>query len=398
MAKNNSFIKKNKNILSCSLLLLITLLLITVIGRSFALGEIATGTSGDCDWVINSEGVLSITPQSSDCTLDSQVSGEMPWSSFSDRITGVTVSSDVKPNSDSSYLFANLTKISELDLRYFDISSVTNYRHMFENIGSDQKEGASLILNDTFTGNFSTSSGYYLPYETYAYTSGVGLSGLHTLAQMKSKVASGGILKWVPAYSVTFDPNSVSGKTASIVIEKPEDEDDEYVPTLTVVQRIGSYIDASSVNPIRKNDSLTKWTDTQDGTSPSIDIEGYHRSTNTYGDNYTSVGTNNKITLYAQYKLSSLKKNVIFLKKDSKTKSPIQGAVFSLNGYPYNTDYPCVNVTATSDASGKVEFKQVPVGKYILKEVTPAVNYRDNNNEFLVKVGEEEEGDWNECN
>lgn len=402
MVKNDSFLEKNKNILSISLILVVVLLLLLVIGKSFALGEIATGTSGDCDWSISSEGVLNINTENSECTLDAAVEDngiyKMPWYDYLDKITSVSISQVVKANSDSSYLFSNLTKVPELDLRDFDMAAVTDYDHMFENLGNDLKEGTTLILNDTFTGDYSNDSGYYLPYKYYAYMDGEKLSDLHTLSQMKDKILEGGIFKWVPAYKITFNPNSTSEKVAKII--EPGEDIDTYIDSKEFVVRIGSYIDATDIETVRKNDVLTKWTDTKNGDSPNITVMSGNKSENTYCDNYVYIGTNNVITLYAQYDEEALTQDVVFLKKDNSTNAPIKGARFSLNGHQNNfqSGDSCIKMEAISDMTGKVIFKSVPTGKYKLIEINPAPDYEMNSDDFIVTVGVDEGGSWNECN
>lgn len=369
----NNFINENKYLLLATLILFILAIGIIAIQNSFALDEIYSGTSGDCNLVINNEGKLIISPESDSCTLGvTQLEDDiykMPWYDNNDDITSVYVEQGVSANPDSSYLFSDLKNVKLLDLRNLDMNSVSNVSSMFENVGTSVPEGTSFILNPSFNEDYSKITSYKFPYDYYAYDG----SDLYDLSSMKEKVLEGNSYTWYPAYKVIFD--SVEGKIGEDKLE-----------TISKVYPINSYIDTNNLKVTRKNDVLNGWCDTLNEEDSTFKILKDEQGEIPYGENYSAVGVNNVITIYAQYDINALKKDVVFLKVDEDTSDPIEGAVFKLTGESYNHTHQ--EFTATSDASGKVIFKDVLVGEYELKEITPATNYTPNDKIYTVKVGE----------
>lgn len=131
-----------------------------VIAAASTESDIASGTSGSCTWVIDSEGTLTISPTSgSEGTLESFVEdGDTPWSDYSESILAVVIEEGVSTGEGAAYLFAHcgyLTSIeglanldvsaatttygmfwscdslTELDLSSWDVSSVQTMRYMF---------------------------------------------------------------------------------------------------------------------------------------------------------------------------------------------------------------------------------------------------------------------------
>ena len=410
---------------------IIAIVLIIVTFQSSYAFSGASGVSGTCDWVIDEDGNMEITASGADCTLSANEGGQMPWSEYSSDIKSIVIGQNVIANSDSSYLFSSLNNLESIDISNLDTSSVTNMQYMFNDcnnltvlnagsldtsnvasqgiegifkgLGSAKEEGAKIILGNTFNQDYESVDAF--PFKTYTKETANGLDeSLYTLNEMKNEtVASSSPITWIPAFSVTFNPNPTASKPAKIVELKPDDEEDVKVDSKTVIYRIGSKIDTTKLDAYRKNDELKRWLSIKDDESSGIIINKAAISTDSYGSNYNDIpdSNNNKVTLYANYIINGVMSDVVFIKKDAKYGSSVEGAEFTLNGYSYEGD--CINETSTSDSSGKVIFKGasdegIPVGIYKLKEKKPAENYNKNTHEYTVLVGEYEEGEsYREC-
>ena len=109
-----------------AVILSILLIFTAIPASAFAAGEdIASGTSGTCDWVIDADGVLTIS------------AGEMgdwypeaPWSGYASEIRKVKVSGPVKLMTGNN-MFADCISLTELDASNFDTSNVENMQRMF---------------------------------------------------------------------------------------------------------------------------------------------------------------------------------------------------------------------------------------------------------------------------
>ena len=117
------------------ILAMIVSLIIVLNKASFAADDdIASGTSGTCSWVINSEGVLTISPTDGvEGTLDSYVSYAKlaPWNDYKSSIKKVVINQGVKANKGCFHLFDSLRACSEINITNLDTSSVTNMNYMF---------------------------------------------------------------------------------------------------------------------------------------------------------------------------------------------------------------------------------------------------------------------------
>ena len=128
-----------KRTITISSILLIIAIIIGIIlsvskGSFAADDDIASGTSGTCSWIINNEGILTISPTNGvEGTLDSYVSnaGLAPWNDYRGFITKVAINQGVKANEGCFHLFDRLNACSEIDLINLDTSNVTNMSHMF---------------------------------------------------------------------------------------------------------------------------------------------------------------------------------------------------------------------------------------------------------------------------
>ena len=189
------------------------------------------------------------------------------------------------------YMFNGCSSLTSITFgNKFNTSSVTNWDHMFDNIGSNNNEGTKLTLNNAFNKTYSTGSNYYFPYSYYAKEVNGELSNeLYTLSAMQTETTGSNTpTTWVPAYSVSYDKgsgDSVSGTP------NPK------------IYRIGSKVDTRGYNATKTNDELGKWNTSLDGTGTSFSKNAL--SNKTYGDKYSSEGlTNGGLTLYAQYGVS----------------------------------------------------------------------------------------------
>ena len=125
--------------------------------------EIASGTSGTCSWVINDEGVLTI----SEGTLGSYSNTENgPWYDYRSRVTKVVAEPGVKAGAECARLFYNFGSCTEMDLTNLDTSGTTNMNLMFYGCGSL----TSLNLSGFDTSNVTNMHGVF-----------VGCSGLTSL-------------------------------------------------------------------------------------------------------------------------------------------------------------------------------------------------------------------------
>ena len=106
-------VKRTITITTILLILSMVVSLIIVLNRSsFAADDdIASGTSGTCSWVIDSEGVLTISPTDGvSGTLDSYYDfyTRAPWNGYSEDITKVVIANGVHANEGCQNLFNGL--------------------------------------------------------------------------------------------------------------------------------------------------------------------------------------------------------------------------------------------------------------------------------------------------
>ena len=134
-------VKRTITITTILLVMSITVGLIIALNRaSFAADDdIASGTSGTCSWVIDKDGVLTISPTDGvSGTLDNtriNASGynNDKWFVYNLSVKKVIVNPGVKVNTIGSYLFHDFQNCTEMDISNLDTSNVTNMRGMFYN-------------------------------------------------------------------------------------------------------------------------------------------------------------------------------------------------------------------------------------------------------------------------
>ena len=158
---------RNKLEKICSSLLILMILtnLIISITRVYA-ADIANGTSGTCSWVIDGNGVLTISPTNGtsgtldDYPVTSQfVKGDLvPWHNYRSSVTKVVVTPGVKTSTGNVCLFYNMTNCTEMNLANLDTSAATSMLYMFENCSSL----TTLNLSTFNTANVSNMGGMFI--------------------------------------------------------------------------------------------------------------------------------------------------------------------------------------------------------------------------------------------
>ena len=186
---------------------------------------------------------------------------------------------------DMDYMFQDCHALTSLDLSSFRMNSNPTIVEMIQNIGNNKNEGTKLTLNNAFNKTYSTGSNYYFPYSYYAKEVNGELSNeLYTLSAMQTETTGSNTpTTWVPAYRVDYN----KGSGESISGDTPQ------------IYRIGSKINTTGLSGVKIGSIFENWNTKADGTGTVINKDA--ESTNSYGDKYTSVGTNNAMTLYAQY-------------------------------------------------------------------------------------------------
>ena len=100
-----------------------------------AFANIAEGVSGDCTWVIDNDGNLSISSESDDAVLGTWEGDAAPWSKYKDAITTVAFSSPVSAKTCTN-MFNGCTNLNAVYLDNFYTNEVTDMSCMFANCQS----------------------------------------------------------------------------------------------------------------------------------------------------------------------------------------------------------------------------------------------------------------------
>ncbi len=132
-------VKRTITITTVLLILSMIVSLIIILNKSsFAADDdIASGTSGTCSWVIDSEGVLTISPTDGiSGQMESYSDNPTVFGAYDTQITKVYVEQGVKTGNTCRNLFNSFSNCTEMDLRYLDTSNSTNMQRMFYNCSS----------------------------------------------------------------------------------------------------------------------------------------------------------------------------------------------------------------------------------------------------------------------
>ena len=110
---------------------IISFIMVTLLTVVSALANIAEGVSGDCNWVIDNDGNLTISSESDDIAdLGIWVGDSAPWSNYRDSITTVVFSSPVNAKT-CAYMFKGCSKLNAVYLDNFYTNEVIDMSFMF---------------------------------------------------------------------------------------------------------------------------------------------------------------------------------------------------------------------------------------------------------------------------
>ena len=143
---------------------IISFIMVTLLTVVSALANIAEGVSGDCNWVIDNDGNLTISSESDDIAdLGTWVGDSAPWSNYRDSITTVVFSSPVNAKT-CAYMFKGCSNLNAVYLDNFYTNEVTDMSFMFagctslEVIEFDMAMSAQDEMFSQSRDNFLTSS------------------------------------------------------------------------------------------------------------------------------------------------------------------------------------------------------------------------------------------------
>ena len=106
---------------------ILSIVMVTLLSVVSALANIAEGVSGDCKWVIDNDGNLTIFSESYDvANLGTWEGDSAPWSNYKESITTVAFSSPA-----CAYMFKGCTKLNAVYLDNFYTNEVTDMSFMF---------------------------------------------------------------------------------------------------------------------------------------------------------------------------------------------------------------------------------------------------------------------------
>ena len=98
-------------------------------GESTEVTTVASGTWGTCPWTLDSNGVLTIGAGTGENIPSDTQQG--PWYQYRTKIKSVKTTGTVVLPASSAYLFASCSSLTNLDLKSFDTSKVTDMSYMF---------------------------------------------------------------------------------------------------------------------------------------------------------------------------------------------------------------------------------------------------------------------------
>ena len=143
---------------------IISFILVTLLTVVSAFANIAEGVSGDCNWVIDNDGNLTIFSESDDIAdLGTWAGDSAPWSNYKESITTVTFSSAVNAKT-CACMFKGCTNLNAVYLDNFYTNEVTDMSFMFagctslEVIEFDMAESAQDDMFSQSRDNFLTGS------------------------------------------------------------------------------------------------------------------------------------------------------------------------------------------------------------------------------------------------
>ena len=130
---------------------ILSIIMVTLLSVVSAFANIAEGVSGDCKWVIDNDGNLTIFSESYDvANLGTWEGDSAPWSNYRESITTVAFSSPVNAKT-CAYMFKGCTKLNAVYLDNFYTNEVTDMSYMFADC-------TSLEIVENNRDNFLTGS------------------------------------------------------------------------------------------------------------------------------------------------------------------------------------------------------------------------------------------------
>lgn len=116
---------------------IISFILVTLLTVMSAFANIAEGVSGDCKWVIDDDGNLTISSESDYdiADLGTWAGDSAPWSDYRESITTVAFSSPVNAKT-CTYMFKGCTNLNAVYLDNLYTSEVTDMSFMFADCAS----------------------------------------------------------------------------------------------------------------------------------------------------------------------------------------------------------------------------------------------------------------------
>ena len=95
--------------------------------------EIASGTCGTCSWIIDDDGVLTISPSDRVSGTLADYPSNRPWKSDRTSVKKVVIMPGVKAGTSScKSLFTSMPNCTEMDLHNLDTSNAKSFERMFE--------------------------------------------------------------------------------------------------------------------------------------------------------------------------------------------------------------------------------------------------------------------------
>jgi surface protein len=137
--------------------------MVTLLTVVSAFANIAEGVSGDCQWVIDNDGNLTISSESYDIAdLGTWEGDSAPWSNYRESITTVAFTSPVNAKT-CAYMFKGCTNLNAVYLDNFYTNEVTDMSFMFADCTSLEviEIDMAMSVQDDMTqsrGNFLTSN------------------------------------------------------------------------------------------------------------------------------------------------------------------------------------------------------------------------------------------------
>ena len=139
---------------------IISIIMVTLLTVVSAFANIAEGVSGDCQWVIDNDGNLTISSESYDIAdLGTWEGDSAPWSNYRGSITTVAFTSPVNAKT-CAYMFKGCTKLNAIYLDNFYTNEVTDMSFMFADCTSLEviEIDMAMSVQDDMRGNFLTSN------------------------------------------------------------------------------------------------------------------------------------------------------------------------------------------------------------------------------------------------